>query len=208
MSREAELFIYSPSKRPGRSYSHSHALTISTASLRMAFSMGRLIPSVAAASKGGQLTVKRSGNGMNIRKANPLSHAFIRASPSPSQSWRRQTLQLCPFSTSPQPRRKKAPTMGQMKSRYSNGPFSWKAAVLLVLTGAGMLVYFQREKERLERRRIAELSKGVGRPKVGGPFVLKDLDGKVFTDADLKGKYSFVCLSHATCCIILLSSTL
>ncbi|GMF68377.1 unnamed protein product [Aspergillus oryzae] len=36
------------------------------------------------------------------------------------------------------------------------------------------------------------MSKGVGRPKVGGPFVLKDLDGKQFTDEDLKGKYSFV----------------
>lgn len=82
--------------------------------------------------------------------------------------------------------------MGQMKSRYSNGPFSWKAAALFVLTGAGMIVYFRHEKERLERMRIAELSKGVGKPKVGGPFMLKDLEGKVFTDQDLKGKYSFV----------------
>lgn len=55
-----------------------------------------------------------------------------------------------------------------------------------------MIVYFQVEKERLARKRVAEMSKGVGRPKVGGPFVLRDLDGKEFTAEDLKGKYSFV----------------
>lgn len=82
--------------------------------------------------------------------------------------------------------------MGQLKQRNSTGPFSWKAALLFVLTGAGMMIYFRVEKARLERKRIAEMSKGVGRPKVGGPFVLTDLDGKEFTAEDLKGKYSFV----------------
>lgn len=55
-----------------------------------------------------------------------------------------------------------------------------------------MIIYFRVEKERLERKRIAEMSKGVGKPKVGGPFTLKDLDGKEFTAEDLKGRYSFV----------------
>lgn len=86
----------------------------------------------------------------------------------------------------------RAKTMGQLKQRNSTGPFSWKAALLFVLTGAGMMIYFRVEKARLERKRIAEMSKGVGKPKVGGPFTLKDLDGKEFTAEDLKGKYSFV----------------
>lgn len=55
-----------------------------------------------------------------------------------------------------------------------------------------MIVYFQVEKERLARKRVAEMSKGVGRPKVGGPFALRDLEGREFTAEDLKGKYSFV----------------
>lgn len=63
---------------------------------------------------------------------------------------------------------------------------------MFILTGGGMIVYFRVEKERLERKRIAEMSKGVGRPKVGGPFELKDLDGRTFTEADLKGRYSLV----------------
>lgn len=89
----------------------------------------------------------------------------------------------------------RAKTMGQLKQRNSTGPFSWKAALLFVLTGAGMMIYFRVEKARLERKRIAEMSKGVGKPKVGGPFTLKDLDGKEFTAEDLKGKYSFVSLA-------------
>jgi protein SCO1/2 len=88
--------------------------------------------------------------------------------------------------------RARGKTMGQMKQRNSTGPFSWKAALLFVLTGAGMALYFRVEKARLERKRMTEMSKGVGKPKVGGPFVLKDLDGKEFTAEDLKGKYSFV----------------
>lgn len=88
-----------------------------------------------------------------------------------------------------------------MKSRQRTGPFSWKAALLFVLTGAGMIIYFRVEKARLERKRITEMSKGVGRPKVGGPFVLKDLDGKEFTAEDLKGKYSFVCLLLPSLCL-------
>lgn len=92
-----------------------------------------------------------------------------------------------------------AKTIQQMKSRQRTGPFSWKAALLFVLTGAGMIIYFRVEKARLERKRITEMSKGVGRPKVGGPFVLKDLDGKEFTAEDLKGKYSFVYFGFTHC---------
>ncbi|KAJ5930535.1 hypothetical protein N7466_006028 [Penicillium verhagenii] len=95
--------------------------------------------------------------------------------------------------------RARAKTMGQMKQRSSTGPFSWKAALLFIITGAGMVIYFRVEKARLERKRIAEMSKGVGKPKVGGPFVMKDLDGKEFTAEDLKGKYSFVYFGFTHC---------
>ncbi|KAJ5555018.1 hypothetical protein N7535_007460 [Penicillium sp. DV-2018c] len=95
--------------------------------------------------------------------------------------------------------RARGKTMGQLKQRNATGPFSWKAALLFVLTGAGMALYFRVEKARLERKRMTEMSKGVGKPKVGGPFVLKDLDGKEFTAEDLKGKYSFVYFGFTHC---------
>lgn len=106
------------------------------------------------------------------------------------QSMRSMIISKSQFSTSMA--REKQQTMGQMRQRHTNGPFSWKAALLFVLTSAGMVLYFRMEKARLERKRMAEMTKGVGKPKVGGPFVLKDLDGKEFTAEDLKGKYSFV----------------
>jgi len=62
-----------------------------------------------------------------------------------------------------------------------------------------MVLYFQYEKSRLERKRIVEMSKGSGKPKVGGPFSLTDLDGKTFTDADLIGKYSLVYFGFTHC---------
>ncbi|KAL2850717.1 SCO1/SenC-domain-containing protein [Aspergillus pseudoustus] len=107
------------------------------------------------------------------------------------------TTQTSGFSTSPM--RSKARTMGQIRARNATGPFSWKSALLFVLTGAGMIVYFRVEKDRLERKRIAEMSKGVGKPRVGGPFVLKDLEGKVFTEEELKGRYSFVYFGFTHC---------
>jgi protein SCO1/2 len=45
----------------------------------------------------------------------------------------------------------------------------------------------------MERKRVAEAAKGVGRPKVGGPFELVDHEGRRFTDKDMKGRYSLVC---------------
>lgn len=45
----------------------------------------------------------------------------------------------------------------------------------------------------MERKRVAEASKGVGRPKVGGRFELKDHEGRIFTDQDLKGRFTLVC---------------
>lgn len=44
----------------------------------------------------------------------------------------------------------------------------------------------------MQRKRIAEASKGIGRPKVGGDFELVDQHGKPFTSEMMKGKHSLV----------------
>ena len=66
------------------------------------------------------------------------------------------------------------------------------AVVLFLSTGIGMGFYFRSEKERLQRQRIAEASKGVGKPKVGGKFELVNQDGKVWSSEEMKGKFSLV----------------
>jgi len=69
---------------------------------------------------------------------------------------------------------------------------------LFVAAGAGLYVYFQYEKGRMERKRIAEAAKGIGRPKVGGQFELLDQDGRTFTDRDMRGKYALVSIHTGT----------
>jgi len=44
----------------------------------------------------------------------------------------------------------------------------------------------------MERKRVAEATKGIGRPKVGGHFELVDTEGKPFTHENLKGRYALV----------------
>ncbi|KAK2823852.1 hypothetical protein FQN49_007555 [Arthroderma sp. PD_2] len=121
----------------------------------------------------------------------PETHSSIRPASRYTRPYRYNA-----FSTSTA---RPAKTIEQLKARSSTGPFSWKSALLFVLTGAGMIVYFQYEKARLERERIVEMSKGVGKPRVGGPFVLKDLNGEQFTEENLMGKYSFVYFGFTHC---------
>jgi protein SCO1/2 len=44
----------------------------------------------------------------------------------------------------------------------------------------------------MARKRIAEQTKGIGKPKVGGPFDLIDHNGNRFTNEDMAGKYALV----------------
>ncbi|KAK4082548.1 electron transport protein [Purpureocillium lilacinum] len=96
-------------------------------------------------------------------------------------------------------RRTKYKTVEQAKSRHSTGPFSWKAGILFVATCGLLVWYFEHEKERMQRKRIADAAKGVGRPKVGGEFALVDQNGKPFTSDMMKGKYSLVYFGFTRC---------
>ncbi|KAK4453384.1 SCO1/SenC-domain-containing protein [Podospora aff. communis PSN243] len=118
-----------------------------------------------------------------------------------SQHSRRPATQCLPQVQLRQPlvQRRTFKTVEEAKSRYRSGPFSWKAGILFVLTGGGLLYYFEREKERMQAKRIAESQKGVGAPKVGGPFQLINQDGKTVTEQDLKGRYSLVYFGFTHC---------
>lgn len=96
--------------------------------------------------------------------------------------------------TAEQRRYKTFKTVEEAKSRYRTGPFSWKAGVLFVITGGLLAWYFESEKQRMQRVRIAEATKGVGKPKVGGEFELMDQEGRPFVSGDMRGKYSLVSL--------------
>lgn len=84
--------------------------------------------------------------------------------------------------------------MQEQRSRYKSGPFSWGAGLLFLSSGAALIFYFRYEKERMERKRVVEATKGVGRPKVGGEFELVDQKGGRFGSGDMKGRYALVSL--------------
>lgn len=71
-------------------------------------------------------------------------------------------------------------------------PFNFTAAILFVGAGGGLWAYFTYEKERMARKRIADQTKGMGKPKVGGPFNLLDHNNKPFSNEDMAGKYALV----------------
>ena len=76
-------------------------------------------------------------------------------------------------------------------------PISIISAIIFVGTGVGMFFYFQYEKARMERKRIADASKGMGKPKVGGPFELLDQDGRPWNSRkEMGGKFSLVSRRH------------
>ncbi|KAK0510040.1 hypothetical protein JMJ35_007434 [Cladonia borealis] len=91
------------------------------------------------------------------------------------------------------------PTVEEAKARARRGPFSGRAALLFLVTGACMIAYFRLEKARMDRQRIAEATKGVGKPKIGGQFELVDQEGRRFTDEDLRGGYSLVYFGFTHC---------
>lgn len=90
-------------------------------------------------------------------------------------------------------------TLQEAKSRYRSGPFSATAGVLFIGTGIGLIIYFRHEKARMERKRVAEATKGVGRPKVGGSFELINQDGEKWSSDNMKGKYSLVYFGFTHC---------
>ncbi|KAK5940095.1 Cu-binding protein [Knufia obscura] len=121
--------------------------------------------------------------------------------PRPSQQPRQPLSPQClrlqtrrPFSTSPS-----RPAVTNPKANQRTGLFSLRSAALFIGTGAALVFYFQYEKARLERKRVVEMSKGYGKPKVGGPFTLQDLDGKEVTEKDLLGKYAIIYFGFTHC---------
>ena len=87
-------------------------------------------------------------------------------------------------------------------------PFSVPAAVLFLVTGGGLLWYFQSEKAKVEERRKQETSSAkVGRPRIGGPFKLTaagtDASGKpvgaTITHEDLLGSFSLIYFGFTNC---------
>ncbi|KAG5520207.1 hypothetical protein PMAC_001284 [Pneumocystis sp. 'macacae'] len=86
-----------------------------------------------------------------------------------------------------------------LRNKERIGPFTWKAGVLFVITGAGLVWYFKNEKEKMLQRRYLNQNKSIGKAKIGGPFELIDHEGKNVTDKDFLGKYILIYFGFTRC---------
>ncbi|PQQ12679.1 protein SCO1 homolog 1 mitochondrial [Prunus yedoensis var. nudiflora] len=84
------------------------------------------------------------------------------------------------------------------------GPVSWFSFLLLVATGAGIVLYYDKEK-RQHIEEIFKASKEVkqgpsaGKAAIGGPFNLINHDGKRVTEKDFLGKWTLLYFGFTHC---------
>ncbi|QPG74760.1 hypothetical protein FOA43_002093 [Brettanomyces nanus] len=76
---------------------------------------------------------------------------------------------------------------------------TWKSLVLFVTVGVGMTWLFKEQKKKIELRKEAEMNRGVGKPLIGGPFDLVDMNGNRYTSDNLKGKFSLIYFGFTHC---------
>ncbi|TXG58828.1 hypothetical protein EZV62_016657 [Acer yangbiense] len=84
------------------------------------------------------------------------------------------------------------------------GPVSWLSFLLLVITGAGIIWYYDKQK----KQHIEEINNAsqavkqgpsVGKAAIGGPFNLINHDGKNVTDKDFVGNWTLVYFGFTHC---------
>lgn len=84
------------------------------------------------------------------------------------------------------------------------GPVSWMSFFLLVCTGAGLVVYYDREKKRhiqgiSNSSNSVKEGPSVGKAAIGGPFNLINHYGKPVTEKDFLGKWTIIYFGFTHC---------
>ena len=82
------------------------------------------------------------------------------------------------------------PAPGSRASRL-RGPITWVSAVATI-TGLYSLYQYQYQKQ-LNRQ------KSIGKPELGGPFTLMDVDGKAVSNTDLTGQWVLIYFGFTKC---------
>ncbi|KAJ3343377.1 Cu-binding protein [Gonapodya sp. JEL0774] len=80
---------------------------------------------------------------------------------------------------------------------------TWTAVAFFVVTGVGLVYYFQYEKERVEKEKtrlaVEQATSAAGKPLVGGPFSLVDHEGRPVTDLDYRGRWMLIYFGFTYC---------
>eukprot|EP01041_Mallomonas_annulata_P006113 gene6113-12380_t len=87
---------------------------------------------------------------------------------------------------------------GGNSAKHGLGPVSWASLGLMTLVGGGLALFYQMEKER-KTKSVTTVVTNVGKPSLGGPWVLVDQNGKPVTDASFFGQYTLLYFGFTYC---------
>jgi protein SCO1/2 len=78
------------------------------------------------------------------------------------------------------------------------GPVSWPALGLVAITAASLVAYYKIERERRLEEAMGKIV-STGRPAIGGPWTLVDLNGNLVTNKQFEGKWLLLYFGFARC---------
>jgi hypothetical protein len=86
----------------------------------------------------------------------------------------------------------------EFKDSRTKGPITFWSLSFMTITGCGLVAMFYIEKDRLEKARAKNI-RSVGKPALGGPWILVDQDGHPRTDASYNGKFRLLYFGFTYC---------
>lgn len=85
-----------------------------------------------------------------------------------------------------------------LKNTPTKGPVTFWTLGFTTITAIGILALFQIEKDRKEKARAKNI-RSVGKPALGGPWILVDQDGHPRTDASYDGRFRLMYFGFTYC---------
>ncbi|CAM9423091.1 unnamed protein product, partial [Choristocarpus tenellus] len=87
---------------------------------------------------------------------------------------------------------------GKRSGGSGRGPLTWGAVGLLGIAGVALGQYYQSEKEKQKSLVVSQVN-STGKPALGGPWTLVDINGCPKTDKDYHGQYVLLYFGFAHC---------
>ena len=93
---------------------------------------------------------------------------------------------------------KEVPKENLVEKSAGRGPISFASLAVAVVAVAGVITYYELEKEKKVLKVASEIVT-TGKPALGGPWVLIDQDGIARTDASYKGEFALLYFGFTYC---------
>lgn len=84
------------------------------------------------------------------------------------------------------------------KESTARGPVTFASLTLTAIVAGGLVVYFNVQKEE-KIKQVTKSTVSVGKPALGGPWVLVDHNGVPRTDASYRGKMTLLYFGFTHC---------